>query len=328
MNRPTNLLAIIGNTFTEALRQPIYGVVIGATILLIVLSPSLVMFTLDDDNQLLKDIYLSTLLVAGLLLGVFASATVVSEEIESKTALTILSKTVGRALFILGKFLGVLAAVLLAEYLLVLVTLIAVRHGVLQTASETSDPVVLVLGGITALATLLIGLGGNYFYRWRFSSTAIYSGSLIATVAVAVLSVLDRDWHYDPAASHLAWDLLGPIVLTLIAVMILTALAVAFATRLPMIFTLVLCFLILMMGVMLDHWLGPIARSGVGWMSHLAWIPLTLIPNLSFYQVTNVIYQDRSIPWKYFGQTALYGLLYVGGCLVLAIAWFRRRELG
>ena len=55
MTLPINLLAIISNTFTETLRQPIYGVVLAATIGILILSPSLVMFTLDDDNQLLKD---------------------------------------------------------------------------------------------------------------------------------------------------------------------------------------------------------------------------------------------------------------------------------
>jgi len=328
MTLPINLLAIITNTFTETLRQPIYGIVVFATIGILILSPSLVMFTLDDDNQLLKDVGLSTLLVAGLLLGVFASASVVTEEIENKTALTILSKTVSRAQFVLGKFLGITVAVILAEFLLALVFFMVIRHGVLQTARDQHDMVVITLGSIAAFATFLVGLGGNFFYRWRFSSTAVILGSLSALLAVAVMAFLDPNWNYNPAENHLPWDMLWPLLLTGLAVLILTAIAVTFATRFNMTMTLVFCSLVFLMGIMFEHWLGPIARSPSGYIRYLAWIPLTIIPNISFYQVTNAIYQGTPVPLDYISHVALYALLYVLACLLFAIALFRSREVG
>ncbi len=328
MTLPVNLLAIISNTFTETLRQPIYGVVLAATIGILIISPSLVMFTLDDDNQLLKDVCLSTLLIAGLLLGVFASASVVTEEIENKTALTVLSKTVGRALFIFGKFIGIIASVLLAEFLLTLVFFMVVRHGVLQTAREQHDTVVITLGSIAALVTFIVGLAGNYFYRWRFSSTAVTLAAGSAFLAVAVMAFLDPNWNYNPAESNLPWDMLPPLLLTIFAVIILTALAVAFATRFNMTMTLVICSLVFLMGIMFEHWLGPIARSQSGWISYAAWIPLTIIPNINFFQVTNAIYQGTPVPLDYISHVALYALLYVLACLLFAVALFRSREIG
>jgi ABC-type transport system involved in multi-copper enzyme maturation permease subunit len=327
MTLPINLLAIITNTFTETLRQPIYGIVVLATIGILILSPSLVMFTLDDDNQLLKDVCLSTLLVAGLLLGVFAAATVVTEEIERKTTLTVLSKTVSRAQFVIGKFLGILAAVLLAEYLLTLVFFMVVRHGVLQTASERHDWVVITLGSIAAFVTFIVGIGGNYFYRWRFSSTTVILGSIAATLVLAALAFLDPHWEFHPAESHLPWDMLWPILLTMLAVIILTALAVTFATRLNMTMTLVICSLIFLMGIMFEHWLGPIARNPSSWYHYLAWIPLAIVPNISFYQVTNAVYKGTPVPLDYIAHVALYALLYALACLMFAIALFRSREI-
>jgi len=203
MTLPINLFAIISNTFTGTLRQPIYGVVLAATIGILIISPSLVMFTLDDDNQLLKDVCLSTLLIAGLLLGVFASASVVTEEIENKTSLTVLSKTVGRALFIFGKFIGIIASVLLAEFLLALVFFMVIRHGVMQTARDQHDTVVITLGSIAALVTFIVGLAGNYFYRWRFSSTAVTLAVGSAFLAVAVMAFLDLGYAPAPAAHPL-----------------------------------------------------------------------------------------------------------------------------
>ena len=328
MTLPINLLAIISNTFTETLRQPIYGVVLAATIGILIISPSLVMFTLDDDNQLLKDVCLSTLLIAGLLLGVFASASVVTEEIENKTALTVLSKTVGRALFIFGKFIGIIASVLLAEFLLTLVFLMGVRHGVLQTARDQHDTGVITLGSIAAAVTFIVGLAGNYFYRWRFSSTAVTLAAGAAFLAVAVMAFLDPQWNYNPAETNLPWDMLRPQLLTLFAVIILTALAVVFAPRFNMTMTLVFCLLVFLMGMMFEPWLGPIARSHSGWISYAAWIPLTIIPNISFFQVTNAIYQGTLVPNDYIAHVALYAFLYVLACLLFAVALFRSREIG
>jgi ABC-2 type transport system permease protein len=323
-----SLLAITSNTFTETIRQPIYGVVIGITLLLLIFSPSLAMFTMDDDNQLLRDIGLSTLLVAGLFLGVFAAASVVAEEIENKTVLTVLSKTVGRATFILGKFMGISAAIVLAEYLFSIVLLMVIRHGVLQTARDNPDTVVITLGMIAGTLTLLIGLAGNYFYRWRFTSTTIVLGTLLVTLVMGLLAFIDPDWQYNPAANHLRWDMIRPIILTSIAVLILSAIAITAATRLSLIMTLAVCATVFVLGVVLQHWLGPIAASKSGWASYLAWVPLAIVPCINFYVVTNAIYQGVAVPFSYIGQVAAYAFLYVSAILLFAIALFRSRELG
>jgi len=325
---PRNFLAIVANTFTETLRQPIYGVVLAATVLLLIFSPSLAMFTLDDDNQLLKDVGLSTLLVAGLFLAVFAAATVVTEEIENKTVLTVISKTVSRSVFILGKFVGIALAVILAQYLLSLVLLMIVRHGVMQTAQDKSDIVVITLGTTALALTFVIGLAGNYFYRWRFCSTAVVLATFLGTITLALLFFIDPNWQYNPAENNLHWDLLGPLGLTVIAVLVLTALAVAAATRLSMIMTLLVCALVFVLGSVAQYWLGPIAQANSGLASYLAWAALAVIPNISFCVVTNAIYQGSAIPTDYICHVALYSLLYVAAFLLFAIGLFRTRELG
>ena len=325
---PGKLFAVISNTFIDILRQPVYGVVVAATIILLVLSPSLVMFTLGDDDLLLKDIGLSTLLVAGMLLGAFAATSEITEEIENKTALTVISKTVSRSMFILGKFIGIIAAVLVAEYLLSIVLLMVVRHGILEKAADKSDTVVITLGAVAATVTCLVGLAGNYFYRWRFTSTAILLGSLSITVSLVLLVFIDPKWQYNPAKNNMQWDLLSPLLLTVIAVLILTSVALACATRLNMTMTLIICVMVFVLGIMFEHWLGPIARSQSGLGSYLAWIPLIIVPSISYYVVTNAIYQGTAVPLDYISQVAIYAFFYVGACLLFAIALFRTREIG
>ena len=325
---PRNLLAIVINTFTEVLRQPVYGVVIGISLLLLMFSPSLAMFTIDDDNQLLKDVALSTLLLAGLFLAVFAAATVVSEEIENKTVLTVLSKTVSRSSFILGKFLGIAGAILLAQYFLAIVVLIVVRHGVLQTARDSHDPVVMVLSSSAATVIFIVTMAGNYFYQWRFSSTFVLISSVLATVVLGVMLFVDPEWHFNPESNHIATELIGPIFLTMLAVLILTAIATALATRFNLVTTLTICMVFFMLGVVLQYWLGPVANGPPGWAAALSWVALAIVPNLNFYIVTDLIYAGNSVPLAYVGMTALYAAFYVAAVLMFAIVLFRTREVG
>lgn len=322
------LPAITANSFTETIRQPIYGVVIAITILVLFFSPSLSMFTLDDDNLLLKDVGLSTLLVAGLFIAVFAAATVITEEIENKTVLTVLSKTVGRATFILGKFFGITGAVLLAMYFLSLILLMLVRNGVPQTARHETDTVVAILGLGSLGGTLLICLAGNYFYRWRFSTTFVLTGSILSSLAIAIMCFLDAGWTYNPQENHIATELIGPIVLTVIAVLILTAVAIAVATRLGLIMTLSICSLVFILGVVLQHLLGPVVQADAGFGRYLAWVALAVVPSLHFYVVTNAIYSGLAVPWDYIANAALYALCYIIASLFFAIALFRSREVG
>ena len=56
-----NLVTIAENTLIETLRQPVYAVIISIALLLFLISPSLAMYTMDDDNKLLREIGLSTL---------------------------------------------------------------------------------------------------------------------------------------------------------------------------------------------------------------------------------------------------------------------------
>ncbi|MHC4706163.1 MAG: hypothetical protein ACYS8I_03630 [Planctomycetota bacterium] len=77
------LFTIAKNTFIETLRQPVYLIIIIAALLLFFISPSLTMYTLSDDNKLLREIGLSTLFLTSLFIAIFAASGAVAEEIEN-----------------------------------------------------------------------------------------------------------------------------------------------------------------------------------------------------------------------------------------------------
>src|SRR3989304_1690077 len=130
------LFTIAKNTFIETLRQPIYAIIIVAALLLFFLSPSLTMYSLSDDNKLLRELGLSTLFLTSLFIAIFSASGAVAEEVENKTIITVLSKPVQRPIFVLAKFAGVAAAVALAHYICSIGLLMAIRHGVLESAAD------------------------------------------------------------------------------------------------------------------------------------------------------------------------------------------------
>ena len=133
------IFTIAKNTFIETLRQPIYAILIHAALFLFIISPSLAMYTMDDDNKLLREIGLSTLFLTSLFIAIFSSSGAVAEELRNKTIMTVLTKPVQRPIFIISKFLGVAAAVVLAHYICTVALLMTIRHGVLETVNDTHD---------------------------------------------------------------------------------------------------------------------------------------------------------------------------------------------
>ena len=168
------LFTIAKNTFIETLRQPIYSIIIIAALLLLFISPSLTMYTMSDDNKLLREIGLSTLFLTSLFIAIFSASGAVAQEMENKTIITVLSKPVQRPIFIIAKFLGVTASVVLAHYICTIALLMAIRHGVLETVNDTHDWTVLgsaavILGSVLLLSAFSTTLMTGNFPRRQWS---------------------------------------------------------------------------------------------------------------------------------------------------------------
>jgi ABC-type transport system involved in multi-copper enzyme maturation permease subunit len=104
-------------TFLEAVRQPAFFVLAFIAFVLLVVTIFLPYFTFNEDIKMYKDTGLTTISFIALLLALLTSSSTVAEEIEGKTAVTLLSKPINRRQFIIGKFLGIEAGVL-AMYLI------------------------------------------------------------------------------------------------------------------------------------------------------------------------------------------------------------------
>jgi len=288
------LFTIAKNTFIETLRQPVYAIIIIAALFLFFMSPSLTMYTMSDDNKLLREIGLSTLFLTSLFIAIFSASGAVAEEIENKTITTVLSKPVRRPIFIVAKFFGVAAAVVLAHYICTIALLMAIRHGVLESTSATHDWTVISTAVAIVVAAFLLSAFFNYVYDWKFSSTAIVLTGIFGTLGIVFLSFIDREWQFNPQNNGInALDVYGAVLL-LLAAIIIVALAVALSARFNIAVTLSACIGIFLLGLVSDYTFGRFAETQL-W----AKIGRVLVPNLQILWIAYAIYEGSEVPLKY-----------------------------
>ncbi len=119
-----NVFVIALSTYREGMRKKVLIglllvalIVIGCSMFLAPLSPT-------EEIRMIKDVCLTSISIFGMLIAVFTSASVVPTEVENKTIYTVLSKPLRRLHYLLGKFIGVQAIVLLNLVLMTLLFLI------------------------------------------------------------------------------------------------------------------------------------------------------------------------------------------------------------
>ena len=139
---PRRVAAVASATTKEAIGQPIFAValIVGATLLLafIVIPYN----TFGEDVKMLKDSGLTLVKVLALLVVTWTASISVADEIEGRTALTVLSKPLTRRQFVIGKFAGLVLVALLVFLILGSVLMATTSLKVVYDARESSkvDP--------------------------------------------------------------------------------------------------------------------------------------------------------------------------------------------
>lgn len=263
------LLAIALNTFLESVRQPIYFVLLMAGGLMQAMNTLLSAYSMSydksaevtGDNKLLLDMGLATVFVIASLLAAFVATAVLSREIQDKTVLTVISKPVGRPIFILGKYIGTTAAVLLATVILLIFLQFAIRHQVMTTARDKIDAPVIVFSLSAVLLAIGIGVWGNFFYGWVFSSVATYAMAPLLVFAWLLTMLIGDDWRLQNYLTDWKPQVVLAGVCILLAMPVLTAIALAASTRLGQVMTIVICAAFFLLGLLSNHLLGRNAFS-------------------------------------------------------------------
>lgn len=317
------VIAIASNAFRETVRQPVFCILLGIALAMIALSPSFAMFTLYDDVKLVKDMGLSTILLAGLLLAVLSASNVVTEEVRGRTALMVVARPVGRGAFVVGKFLGITLAQLAAAYLLSIVLVLTVRVGVAETATTKLD--IAVLWSEVAAAVLAVGaaIAANYFFDRPFPSTVLFAALVLFSIVFLGFSFFDRDYDPVPFLEGIDGELLKACIVLFPTTAVLTAAAVACATRLTLVVSMVACTAFFAAGTLSGYLFERLAAAS----RVLAELVYVALPNFQVFWMGEALTAGKSIPWHYVGSTFGYGALYAAGLVFLGICLFEAREI-
>ncbi len=132
------LSAIALATYKSEIAQPLFSIIAILGAVLVVFFLWIPYNTFGEDIKMLKDSGLTLIMILSIVLAVWAASSSISEEIEGRTALTVLSKPIGRPSFIVGKFVGIVWTVTALFVILGLLLLIVVAYKPIYDGRESS----------------------------------------------------------------------------------------------------------------------------------------------------------------------------------------------
>ena len=131
--------AIARTTAKEAFAQPLFWVELSLGAALLLLFTVIPYNTFGEDIKMHKDSGLTLIMLLSIGLAVWTASVSIADELEGRTALTLLSKPIGRRQFVFGKFLGVLIPAFVMFVLLSTLFLETIDFKVMYDARESSN---------------------------------------------------------------------------------------------------------------------------------------------------------------------------------------------
>ena len=306
----------------ELIRQPVFLLLMTVSSLFEVFLACINYFGFGDEPKLVKNSALAVMFLTGLFGAVLSASASVAREIRSGTALAVLAKPVGRAQFLLAKYVGLSCALAILTFVNCIAALLATRMA-FDAYGEIDYPGLEVFCGSLLVAYIAAGFS-NYFLRRPFVSDAVWGVVIMAAVAFAILQFIPREaGRMGADYKGLDWRVIPASVLILMALLILAALALACSTRVEVVPTLAICSALFLLGLVSDYFWGTRAKAGSWWASVL----YAVTPNWQLFWMADALEQNNKIPLSYLGEALGYAAAYIGAILALALTLFEDREL-
>jgi ABC-type transport system involved in multi-copper enzyme maturation permease subunit len=302
--------AVAVAAYREALRQPMFWLIALLASILIVVSTVIPYFTLGDDYKLMKQVGFDAVMLFSALFGLLTASISVNEEIEGRTAITVISKPVSRRQFFIGKYLGILLACWIMTLLLGWVLTWALH------IKPRFDPLDDVLDPMPFEVT-----------RWLSPKCE----SVVPTVEGKAWARGVAVWGGESIAHHLG------LARIFGQVMILLGICTALATRVQFVVNLVIC-----LGVFLIGNLSPImvhvtdkpgneSNPALQLVRFIAQLFNAVFPSLDTFDMGPAIIRDIPLSTVSFlgfvATVLLYALLYTAISILAGLVLFEDRDL-
>lgn len=121
-----NILNIAKNTFKEAIRDRILFAILAFALLFLLSTILFGSISLGEDIKVVKDLGLAGIYIFSLIITIFLGTSLIYKEIEKRTLYIMLSKPVSKTHFVVGKFLGLWASIIVSVVIMSVIYLIVV----------------------------------------------------------------------------------------------------------------------------------------------------------------------------------------------------------
>ncbi|HYG75913.1 MAG TPA: hypothetical protein VEK08_12995 [Planctomycetota bacterium] len=314
-------------TCMEGLRQPAFFLMVAVSAAMTAFSPSFSFFHLGEQAKMVTDLGLSTILTFSTLLALLTASSTVTDEIEGRTALTMLSKPLRREEFLLGKYLGVAVTACALIVLMSVVLLTALRS---QKYETFQDPY-FSRGVVTALLIGFLLFDIFLVARLIFGRGIPLVGAFwIAYVAASAFLLIFLGVN-SPEKTVWEWRLLGGLACLCLHACVISAVAVALATRMTLVQAAIGTAAFFIVGHASSGILS-LFRNEQHELSAIGVILRLILPDLDQFNnadalATAFLDQPVSIPLDVIASSGAYALLYSIFLMAIAAALFSRREL-
>lgn len=189
-----HIYQIAQNTFREAMRDKILYVIVLFSVLMLIGGQGIGWVSVGEQLQIMQHLSLAVISVFGALICVFVGTGLIYKEIDKRTIYTVLSKPVYRSEFLLGKFGGLMAVMLVVVCLMVGVSCGFVAYAAAGTGGvdwslylQAALLVYFELMVVTSIAVLFSSVASPIL-----SAVFTFCGYLIGQVTSSLLDLVEN----------------------------------------------------------------------------------------------------------------------------------------
>ncbi len=279
-------------TYGEITRRPLYYILLLSFAAGILLSRMITLFSFYQEMNLVREMGLATIALWTFLIVVIHAGIVVTQELEDRTAVTLLSKPLRRSDFLLGKFGGILLSLVPGTAFLagvLLLTLFLMGRPLLPVNDSAMAEEVARGSGAFAAALRLTWEG----FVLRQGGAVVVEGAFLSLLQGAVLA----------------------------------AVAVSLSAFLPGAVSVAATTLVFVLGNISSYMVASVERMGGGFLPASVRGLALLFPNFGYFNLQAHFSEGRIISLNYLGFTFAYAVLYVSAVFLVSCSLFRGREV-
>ncbi|HXX92036.1 MAG TPA: hypothetical protein VEN81_00290 [Planctomycetota bacterium] len=287
----TSIRTLAFATYGEITRRPLYYILLVSFAAAIFFSKMLTLFSFYQEMNMVREMGVATLTFWGFIIVVITSGLVVTQELEDRTAVTLLSKPIRRSDFLLGKFLGMWGAI---------VPGVLVLSGILVLTLWMMAEPHLDLSDRKVADGLAQGVG-----PFRTTWKAIWSQFVLTQGAVVLEGAL----------------------LSVLQSAILAALAVSFSAFFPNVVAVASTTLAFILGNISSYMVASVERMNVGPLTLAARGLSYALPNLGYFNLQTHFSEGKIISIRYLAMSSAYAVLFVSAVFLVSCSVFQKREV-